>query len=235
VSEEAKMAKQNIPSELKPLAKFLEGEGFTLAIPFDNIRDIGYIGAFDDKGKEHIVDDGSCFENHGLKPHPPKKVVLGDFSKTSRFSIKSFAKVFGSFLGIDVGFEDAKSITLKFPKKFLQSKYYTEIEVEEVLPKLSPACRRNVANPDNFLITQTVETEAIEYVVELKQSLKADAQVDLTKAIQKKAKDVKMGVEVTWDSAKQYSLVASDPDTRLTVAYKSARVAVVPAMPTGDK
>src|SRR5713226_3147845 len=116
------MSKQKIPSELKPLSEFLDGEGFSLAIPFDNIRTIGYIGGFDERGKEHIVDDGSCFENHGMKPHPPKKVVLGDFSKTSRFSIKSFAKVFGSFLGIDVGFEDAKNITLKFPKKFLQSK-----------------------------------------------------------------------------------------------------------------
>jgi hypothetical protein len=223
------MAKQKIPPELKPLADFLDGEGFTLAIPFDNIRTIGYIGRFDERGREHIVDDGSCFENHDLKAHPPKKVVLGDFSKTSHFSIKSFAKVLGSFLGIDVGFDEAKSVTIKFPKRFLQSKYYTEIEIEEVLPKLSPTCRHKIADPANFLITQTVETDAIEYAVELKKSLKADAQATLTKMIQKKAQDVKLGVDVTWDSAKQFSLIVSDPETRLTVAYKSARVAVVPA------
>lgn len=229
------MPKQKIPSELKPLADFLDGEGFTLAMPFDNIRTIGYIGRFDDRGKEHIVDDGTCFENHGLQPHPPKEVVLGDFSKASHFSIKSFAKVFGSFLGIDVGFDDAKSITIKFPKKFLQSKFFTEIEIEDVLPKLSASCRRHIADPDNFLITQTVETEAIEYAVELKKSLKASAQADLTKAIQKKATDVKMGVDVTWDSEKQFSLIVSDPETRLIVAYKSARLAVVPATPGAQK
>src|SRR5713101_7194632 len=165
------MANQRIPSELKDLSKFVEGYGFTLAIPFDNIRTIGYVGRFDEKGQEHIVDDASCFEKQdSLKPRRPKKIVLGDFTKKTKFSLKSFLKIFGSILGIDVGLSRANSVTLKFPKKFLQSNYYTEVEIEDVLPKLSPTCRTKIANPNNFLITQTVETDAIEYAVELKKS-----------------------------------------------------------------
>lgn len=226
------MAQRKVPSELKALSKFVGDNGFTLAIPFDNIRCVGYIGHFDEKGREHIVDDGSCFSRlKSIKPRRPGKIVLGDFTKQSRFSLKSFVKVFASIFGIDVGLQNAKSIALKFPKKFLQSHYFTEIEIEEALPKLSPTCRSKVADPGNFVVTQTLETDAIEYVVELKKKLDANTQADLTKAIVTKAKDLKLGADVSWESDASFSLIVSDPETRLTVAYKTMRVAVVPFRP----
>lgn len=226
------MSGRKIPPELKDLSKFVEANGFTLAIPFDNIRCVGYIGRLDENGREHIVDDGSCFEGlRSIKPRRPGKIVLGDFNKEARFSLQSFLKVFVSIFGIDVGLQNAKSITLKFPKRFLQSNFFTEMEIEGALPKLSPACRKNVFAPNHFVVNQTLETDAIEYVVELKKKVDVKAQADLKKVVFAKAKDLGIGVEVSWESEKQFSIIVSDPETRLTVAYKTMRMAPVPFTP----
>jgi len=216
------MPKQETPTELRALSKFVENNGFTLAIPFDNIRCVGYIGRIDKKGHEHVADDGRCFRKLiSVRARRPRKIVLGDFNKQTQFSLKSFLKVFGSIFGIDVGLQDAKSIALKFPKKFLQSNYLTEIEVEDFLPKLSEACKRKVNDPNSFLVTQTLETDAIEYVVELRKKIDSKAQADLKNAIVAKARDLKIGVNVNWESERQYSATVSDPHTRFTVAYKT--------------
>lgn len=217
---------------MRALSRFVESYGFTLAVPFDNIRSLGYIGRYDEKGGERIIDDGSCFEKlKSVKPRKPSKIVLGEFSKQTKFSLKSFLNVFASIFGIDAGLEYAKNITLKFPKKFLQSNYFTEVEIEEALPKLTPTCRSKVTDPRNFLITQTLETDAIEYAVELKKKIDAKAQTDLTKAMEAQAKSLKIGAEIHWQSEKEFSIIVFDPETRLTVAYKAMRLAAKPFKP----
>lgn len=226
------MPEREVPSELKTLAKFVESNGFTLAIPFDNIRCVGYIGRFDEKGREHIVDDGTCFEKvKSLKPRRPSKIVVGDFNKQTRFSLKSFVNVFTSIFGIDVGLQNAKSVALRFPKRFLQSNFLTEMEIEDALGELGPACRQKVSDPSNFVVAQTLETDAIEYVIELKKKFDEKAQADLRKALLTKAKDLEIGVEVSWESETRFSVIVSDPETRLTIAYKPMRMAMVPCKP----
>jgi hypothetical protein len=220
------LPKLRTPPELKALSKFLDSNGFTLAVPFDDIRRVGYIGSIDEKGRERIVDDGTCFKS--MPKHKPGKIVLGDFDRQSVFSLKSFLKVFGSIFGIDAALQNAKSIALSFPEKFLQSNFFTEIEVGDALPKLSEPCHKAVTDPSNFVVTQTLETDAIQYVVRLKKKADANAQANLTKAIVAKAQGVKANVNVTWQGDTQYAITVSDPETRLTIGYKTMRVAAVP-------
>lgn len=214
-----------IPRQLKNLSEFVERDGFTLLIPFDNIHNLGYIGGLDKKGREHIVDVGSCFTT--INPRKPGKILLGNFTQQTQFSLKSFLNVFKSVIGINVGLKGAKSITLKFPNGFLRSNFFTEIEIQQALPNLSEACRKAVADPSNFVITQTLETDAIEYLVDLERELDSTAQVNLKKAIEAKAGGLKFGTEVSWKSEKQYSIIVSDSEG-FTVGYKTMRVAVVP-------
>jgi hypothetical protein len=107
------------PKELKALAKVLAQRGFTLSIPFDDVRAPGYIGTYNQFGQEIIVDDGRCLKNFvTLKT---RRVVLGDTRKTSKFSLGGFLKLFGGLLGLNFGFQRAKSVSIRFPSR-LQEK-----------------------------------------------------------------------------------------------------------------
>ena len=57
--------------------------GYTIAIPFDNVRAPGYIGTFNEKGQEIIVDDGECLKK--TTKRKPGTVVLGKLTKSSKF------------------------------------------------------------------------------------------------------------------------------------------------------
>ena len=73
------------PAELKLLTDFLAKRGYTIVIPFDNVRAPGYIGTFNEKGQEIIVDDGECLKK--TTKRKPGTVVLGKLTKSSKFSV----------------------------------------------------------------------------------------------------------------------------------------------------
>jgi len=201
-----------VPKPLKPLAKMLKGRGFRLAVPFDDIREPGYIGTFIE-GQEIIVDDGTC-----LKPFVTLKkrtVALGDTTKGSKFNLKGFLGIFGGLLGINFDFQGAKNVTIRFPKRFVPSQFITTLDIVEDLTKVSPACRKALEDPDNFLIVQTLQTNSFEYTVDTKKNLTVDAKAQINEAV-KGVSD--FNATVKFESTRKYSIVIQGKT--VTVAYK---------------
>ena len=209
------------PKALRPLAKMLSQRGFTLAIPFDDIREPGYIGTFQD-GQEIIVDDGACLKKYvTLKP---KSVALGNTKRASKFSIKGFLKIFGGLLGVDFDFQRAKNVSIQFPKTFVPSKYITTLDIMEDLSKLSPLCKEALLNPRNFLIVQTLQTDSIKYAVDTKTILSAGAKLQIDEAVAEAATIAGFQAKVKYEASRQYSIVVKGK--LMTVAYKRYRIPV---------
>ena len=190
-----------VPKPLKPLAKMLKARGFRLAVPFDDIREPGYIGTFI-AGQEIIVDDGTC-----LKPFVTLKkrtVALGDTTRSSKFSIKGFLGIFGGLLGINFDFQRARNVSIRFPKRFVPSHFITTLDIIEDLNNISPACKKALEDEDNFLIVQTLQTDSFEYKVNTKKNLSVEAKAQIDKAV-KGVSD--FNATVKFESARQYSIV----------------------------
>jgi hypothetical protein len=207
-----------IPKELRELAKFLDKFGYVLAVPFNDISVPGYIGGFDEKGREVIVDTGKCLAK--VSRNKPAKVVLGSFKKSSVFSLKSFLNLFGGLLNVTSDFSFARSVSLDFPNALLESDFITEIDVQEVLPTISRPCLKALLDPSNFLIMQVLQTDALRYSFELKRKATAEAKADITA----KFKGMKIGdatVELDWQSETGFSILLSG--AKLTIGYKPAR------------
>lgn len=213
-----------LPAELKDLAKFLEGRGYSLAFPFDNVRKPGYIGTFNKQGQEIVVDDGKCLK--GVEVAKPGHVALGNYKRGSTFSWGSFAHAFGGLLGVDLSEHKARDVRITFPKPFLQTRFMTEMALEEHADKLSPTCKRKLTDPENFLIVQVLETDAIEYQVALGRRIEASAQAELTKLLKDAAGELDVKASVEWRSATTFSLVITGEP--LTVGYKTAKAVNVP-------
>jgi hypothetical protein len=79
------------PKELKDLADFFAKRGYTLCIPFDDIRRPGYIGGFNTDGHEIIIDDYKCLKDISTKR--PGITVLGNYKKASTFLIEERRRV----------------------------------------------------------------------------------------------------------------------------------------------
>lgn len=219
------------PAELKDLAKFLEGRGYTLAFPFDDVRKPGYMGSFNKKGQEIVVDDGKCLK--GVEAGKPGKVALGNYKRGSTFSWGSFARSFGGLLGVDLSAHKARDVRINFPKPFLQTRFITELALEEYADNLSPACKKKLTNPENFLIVQVLETDSIEYEVALGKKVEAKAQAELTKLLKEAAGELDVKASVEWRSATAFSLVVKG--TTLTVGYKTAKAVNVPIVGEVEK
>lgn len=205
------------PRPLRPLAKMLEGIGFQLAIPFDDIRKPGYIGVYD-QGREIILDDGSS-----LTPYVRLKrrsVVLGDTRVISQFTLGSFLKSFGGLAGLNA--VRTKSVSLRFPERFVPSEYISITDIVEDLDRLPEACRRVLRTPGSFVIVQTMETDSIEYLVESKTQLDAAAQESIFAEVEREASETTAEWQVRYESAKTYSLVVKGQ--AMTVAYKPYRL-----------
>ncbi len=198
---------------MRPLAKMLAGIGFTLAIPFDDIRRPGYIGIYD-QGREIVLDDGSS-----LAPYVRLKrrsVAVGDTTRRSRFSLRSFLKVFGGLAGIDI--VRTKSITLRFPRRFVPSEYITVTDIVEDIPRLPIACRQALQTPGSFLIVQTLKTDSIEYRVETKTELDLAVRRRIAEAAAVGSTGSNAEAQVRYHSEHEYSLVLQGKT--MTVAYK---------------
>jgi len=211
-------ANRNVPKELRDLQKFLQREGYTLAIPFDDIRLPGYIGTFKDDGQELIVDNGTCLSS--VRQNKPGKVAVGNYSRMSRFSIKSFLNIFGNVLGIDLGLVKAKSVSITFPSPLLQTRYITEMDVEEALETMKSACKKRLLDPNNFVILQALETKSLEYRFQLGSSATADAKAHLNEKLAAAAKVGDVNVNIDWKSDTSLSIIVNSP---LTIGYKTAR------------
>lgn len=194
----------------------LAGIGFQLAIPFDDIRKPGYIGVYED-GREIILDDGGS-----LAPYVRTKrrsVAIGDTTRRSRFSLRSFVKAFGSVAGLDI--VRAKSVTMRFPRRFVPSEYISITDIVEDVGRLPAACREALDAPGSFVIVQTLETDSIEYRVETRS--------DLDAAVRRQFGDVSTettGGEATveYHSEREFSLTLYG--RMMTVAYKPYRLRI---------
>ena len=215
------------PKELKDLAKFLADRGFTLALPFDDIRKPGYIGGFNDRGQEIIVDDGECLKN--LTTRKPGTVVLGDFKKASRFSFKSFLSALVNVLTVNIDFLRVKNVSLRFPKRFIQTEFITVVDLEEHLDKVSTTCRRKITDPSNFLILQVLETDSIAYQYDVEKKLDVDAKANLEKTVAAAAKVSKVEANVHFESTNSFTIELEGKS--LSVAYKTATVGIKPLEP----
>jgi hypothetical protein len=207
------------PRSLRPLAKILAGIGFQLAIPFDDIRRPGYVGVYDE-GREIILDDGSS-----LAPYVQLKrrsVAVGDTTRQSRFSLRSFVKTFGRVAGIEVA--RTKSVTLRFSRRFVPSEYISVTDIVEDVARLPAAYREALSTPGSFVIVQTLETDAIEYRVETKTAIDTAIRRALAEATEGKIATTSGNVEVQYHSEREYSLVLQG--RMMTVAYKPYRLRI---------
>ena len=210
------------PKQLAALAKFLKGQGFVLALPFDDIRTPGYIGTYNRLGQEVIVDDGNCLEGYITKKE--NSVVLGDFTKSSTLALKGFLSIFGGLFGLNFGHQRARSVSIRFPKRFIPSHYITIVDIEEDWSNLLPICKKKLSDASHFLIVQTIQTDTIEYQVNLNKRLGLGAKIELNNAVESEAKRGDFHAEITHDSNKTYSIkVTGKP---MTIGYKRYRISV---------
>lgn len=210
------------PKEMKALAKLLADRGFTLAIPFDDVRAPGYIGTYNQLGQEVIVDDGRCLRK--ITTQKKKSIVLGNTSRRSKFRLKGFLGIFGGLFGLNFGFQRAKSISIRFPKKFVPTKYITIMDIEEDWHKLSAACKKALADPANFLIVQVLQADSISYEVEVGKKLSLEAKLELQKVVKVAAKAGDFKANVGYESDKKYTIeVKGKP---MSVGYKKFRIGV---------
>jgi hypothetical protein len=219
-----KKNKPKIPSELKDFAKFLESRGYTLAIPFDNVREPGYIGTFNDSGQEVVVDKGKCLS--GFVTPETGGAALGNYTKSSTFSLSGFLKVFGDIFGLNFDFLRVKSVSISFPKNITKTDFITLMDIEEDWAKISPACTKRIADPNNFLIVQVLVTDSLVYSYETKAKLTADAKLDLQSKVDAAAKTGQYQAKVGFESDTKFNIEVKD--TPLTVGYKTATVKIQP-------
>ena len=205
------------PRPLRPLARMLEEIGFQLAIPFDDIRRPGYIGTYDG-GREIILDDGRL-----LAPFVERRrqsVALGDTTRQSRFSLASFVNTFGALAGMKAA--RAKSVSIRFPNRFVPSEYVSVTDITEDWERLPETCRRALRVPGSFVIVQTLETDSVEYEVHTK----AVIDVALRRRIEEEAEleAARSGAEaqVRHESESGYSLALKGKP--MTIAYKPFRL-----------
>lgn len=194
----------------------LAGIGFQLAIPFDDIRKPGYIGVYEG-GREIILDDGSS-----LAPYVDTKrrsVAIGDTTRRSRFSLRSFVKAFGGIPGLEV--VRAKSVTLRFPRRFAPSEYISVTDIVEDVSRLPAACREALDTPSSFVIVQTLETDSIEYRVESRSDLDGDVRRQIAEVT---AETPGAEAVVQYHSEREYSLILQG--RTMTVAYKPYRLRI---------
>lgn len=205
------------PRPLRPLAKMLEGIGFQLAIPFDNIRRPGYIGTYEG-GREIILDDGRL-----LAPFVELKrrsTALGDTTRRSQFSLSSFVKTFGGLAGLNA--VRASAVSIRFPNRFVPSEYLTVTDILEDWERLPLACRRALEAPGSFVIVQTLETDSVEYEVQTKAAIDGALRSRIEQEAQGQAALSGAEAEVRFGSEAGYSLVLQGQP--MTIAFKPFRL-----------
>lgn len=157
--------------------------------------------------------------------NPVGDTVLGNFAQASKFSLKSFLSVFGAVLGLNLGALKTKSVSLSFPSPILKTAYLTEMDLEEGMAALKPACRRNVTDPGNFVILQVLETSSLEYKFQLGKNLSADAKAKLDERLAALTKVGEVQASLQYESERSFSITVT---TKVTIGYKTARVQVRP-------
>lgn len=205
------------PRPLRPLAKMLEGIGFRLAIPFDDIRRPGYIGTFD-RGREIILDDGRL-----LAPFVELKrqsAALGDTTRQSRFSLASFVKTFGGLAGLNA--VRATRVSIRFPKRFVPSEYVSVTDILEDWGRLPETCRQALRAPGSFVIVQTLETDSVEYEVQTKTAIDGALRLRIEEEAQGEATRSGAEAQVRYGSEAGYSLTLKGKP--MTIAYKPYRL-----------
>jgi hypothetical protein len=205
------------PRPLRPLAKMLEGIGFQLAIPFDDIRRPGYIGTYD-RGREIILDDGRL-----LAPFVALKrqsAALGDTTRQSRFSLGAFVKTFGGLAGLNA--VRAKSVSIRFPNRFVPSEYVSVTDILEDWARLSETCRQALQAPGSFVIVQTLETDSVEYEVRAKAAIDGALRLRIVEEAEREAARSGAQAQVRNGSEASYSLTLQGKP--MTIAYKPYRL-----------
>lgn len=195
----------------------LQGIGFQLAIPFDDIRRPGYIGMYADE-REIIVDDGGL-----LAPFLELKrrsVALGDTTRQSRFSLASFVKTFGGLAGLNA--VRATSVSIRFPNRFVPSEYVSVTDILEDWERLPATCRQALRAPGSFVIVQTLETDSVEYEVQTKTAVDGALRMRIEEEVRGQAARSGTAAEVRYGSEAGYSLTLQGKP--MAIAYKPFRL-----------
>jgi hypothetical protein len=195
----------------------LEGIGFRLAIPFDDIRHPGYIGTYDG-GREIILDDGRL-----LAPFVELKrrsAALGDTTRHSRFSLGSFVKTFGGLAGLNA--VRATHVSIRFPNRFVPSEYVSVTDILEDWRRLPQTCRQALRAPGSFVIVQTLETDSVEYAVQTKTAIDGALRVRIEEEARGQAARSGAKAQVRYESEAGYSLTLQGKP--MTIAYKPFRL-----------
>ena len=155
-------------------------------------------------------------------------MALGNFKQASTFSIKGFLGLFGGLFGLDLEFLRTKNVSIRFPQTFAATQFITVLDIEEDWDKISPACKRKLADPNNFLILQAVITDSIAYDFDLKKKLDAKAKADLEKILKTQVVGA-VKADITFESETSFSIeVKGEP---MSVGYKTASMAFKPLAP----
>lgn len=191
------------------------------------MREPRYISTYNDEGQEIIVDTGKCLKDF-VTPQTGG-AALGNYKKSSKFSMKGFLKVFGEVFGLDFDFLKVKNVSISFPGNIVKTDFITLMDIEEDWAKLSPGCAKKIADPSNFLIVQVLVTDSIGYSYNVNKKLDANAKFDLEKKVAAAAKAGKYEANVSYQSETSFDIVVKD--VPLSIGYKTARVSVQPVSP----
>lgn len=159
----------------------------------------------------------------------PADSALGNYKKSSKFSLKGFLKIFGEVFGLDFEFLKVKNVSISFPSNIIKTDFITLMDIEEDWAKISPACAKKIADPNNFLIVQVLITDSISYSYAVSKKLDLKAKADLEKVVAAAAKSGKFEANVTYQSDVAFDIVVKD--IPLSIGYKTAKLSVQPVSP----
>jgi hypothetical protein len=205
------------PRPLRPLAQMLEGIGFRLAIPFDDIRRPGYIGTYDG-GREIILDDGRLLAPFVTLAR--RSTVLGDTTRQARFSLGAFVKTFGGLAGLNA--VRASRVAIRFPDRLVPSEYVSVTDILEDWERLPETCRQALRAPGSFVIVQTLETDSVEYEVQTKAAIGGALRQRIVDEAEVEAARSGAEAHVRYESETSYSLTLKGKP--MTIAYKPYRL-----------
>jgi hypothetical protein len=149
-----------------------------------------------------------------------RSVALGDTTLQSRFSLAAFVKTFGALAGMKAA--RAKSVSIRFPNRFVPSEYVSITDITEDWARLPETCRRALQIPGSFVIVQTLQTDSVEYQVQSRVAIDASLRRRIVEEAQLEATLSGAEATVSYESESGYSLTLKGKP--MTIAYKPYRL-----------
>jgi hypothetical protein len=116
----------------------------------------------------------------------------------------------------------AKSVAIRFPKRFVPSEYVSVTDITEEWERLPQTCRRALQTPGSFVIVQTLETDSVEYEVQTKAAIDGALRLRIEEEARMEAALSGAEAQVRYGSEAGYSLTFQGKP--MTIAYKPYRL-----------